>query len=76
MHAVAATTRCCASPTLVPVTGDTVGQAEGGAKLMSVEDGSPRTAAAPDLAFYAFPTLEQLSNATEAALRAEGFGYR
>ena len=30
----------------------------------------------PDLAFYAFPTLEQLSKATEAALRAEGFGYR
>ena len=32
--------------------------------------------AVPDLAFYAFPTLEQLSKATEAALRAEGFGYR
>ena len=30
----------------------------------------------PDLAFYAFPTLQQLSKATEAALRAEGFGYR
>ena len=30
----------------------------------------------PDLAFYAFPTLEQLSSASEAALRAEGFGYR
>ena len=30
----------------------------------------------PDLAFYAFPTLEQLSAASEAALRAEGFGYR
>ena len=32
--------------------------------------------AVPDLAFYAFPTLQQLSKATEAALRAEGFGYR
>ena len=30
----------------------------------------------PDLAFYAFPSLEQLSSASEAALRAEGFGYR
>lgn len=30
----------------------------------------------PDLAFYAFPSLEQLSAASEAALRAEGFGYR
>ena len=30
----------------------------------------------PDLAFYSFPTLEQLSAASEAALRAEGFGYR
>ena len=30
----------------------------------------------PDLAFYAFPTLEQLSAASEVALRAEGFGYR
>lgn len=30
----------------------------------------------PDLAFYAFPTLDQLSKASEAALRAEGFGYR
>ena len=30
----------------------------------------------PDLAFYAFPTLEQLSAASESALRAEGFGYR
>lgn len=28
------------------------------------------------LAFYAFPTLEQLSAATEQALRADGFGYR
>jgi len=32
--------------------------------------------AVPDLAFYSFPTLEQLSAASEAALRAEGFGYR
>ena len=30
----------------------------------------------PDLAFYAFPSLEQLSSASETALRAEGFGYR
>jgi len=26
--------------------------------------------------FFAFPTLEQLSAATEEALRADGFGYR
>ncbi len=32
--------------------------------------------AVPDLAFYSFPTLEQLSAASEAALRGEGFGYR
>ena len=32
--------------------------------------------AVPDLAFYAFPTLEQLSAASEADLRAQGFGYR
>lgn len=32
--------------------------------------------AVPDLVFYSFPTLEQLSAASEAALRAEGFGYR
>ncbi len=32
--------------------------------------------AVPDLAFYSFPTLEQLSAASESALRAEGFGYR
>ena len=30
----------------------------------------------PDLAFYSFPSLEQLSAASESALRAEGFGYR
>ncbi|BDA51122.1 N-glycosylase/DNA lyase at N-terminal half [Coccomyxa sp. Obi] len=29
-----------------------------------------------DLAFYAFPTLENLEKATDEALRAEGFGYR
>ena len=29
-----------------------------------------------DLAFYAFPTLEQLQEATDDGLRAEGFGYR
>ncbi|KAK9811494.1 hypothetical protein WJX72_004778 [[Myrmecia] bisecta] len=29
-----------------------------------------------DLAFYALPTLEQLSKATEAGLRGGGFGYR
>ena len=26
--------------------------------------------------FYAFPTLQQLATATEADLRAMGFGYR
>ena len=31
---------------------------------------------APDLAFFAWPTLEQLSKATEEALREAGFGYR
>ncbi|KAK9863991.1 hypothetical protein WJX84_001937 [Apatococcus fuscideae] len=28
------------------------------------------------LSYYAFPTLEQLAQATEAELRADGFGYR
>lgn len=28
------------------------------------------------LSFYAFPTLQQLSKATESNLRADGFGYR
>jgi 3-methyladenine DNA glycosylase/8-oxoguanine DNA glycosylase len=31
---------------------------------------------ADGLTFYAFPTLEQLSLATEEELRAAGFGYR
>ena len=26
--------------------------------------------------YYAFPTLEQLANATDEALRADGYGYR
>lgn len=30
----------------------------------------------PDAQFFAFPTLEQLSAASEEALRADGFGYR
>ena len=29
-----------------------------------------------DLAFYAFPTLQQLQEASDEALRSEGFGYR
>ena len=29
-----------------------------------------------DLSFYAFPTLQQLSKATETDLRSNGFGYR
>lgn len=29
-----------------------------------------------DLAFYAFPSLQQLQEATDDGLRAEGFGYR
>ena len=29
-----------------------------------------------DLAFYAFPSLQQLQEATDDNLRAEGFGYR
>ena len=32
--------------------------------------------AAADLAFHAFPTLDQLVEATEQALRDSGFGYR
>ncbi|KAL3141464.1 hypothetical protein ABBQ32_005027 [Trebouxia sp. C0010 RCD-2024] len=40
------------------------------------EEWQPQQQSVPDLAFYAFPTLEQLSAASEAALRAEGFGYR
>ena len=31
---------------------------------------------AQDLAFYAFPTIEQLQEATDDALRSQGFGYR
>lgn len=46
--------------------------------LQSSEAGraSQEEQAVPDLACYSFPTLQQLSQATEAALRAEGFGYR
>lgn len=40
------------------------------------EEEQQQQAGVPDLAFYAFPSLEQLSSASEAALRAEGFGYR
>lgn len=40
------------------------------------EQQQQQQAGVPDLAFYAFPSLEQLSSASEAALRAEGFGYR
>ena len=29
-----------------------------------------------DLAFHAFPSLQQLQEATDEGLRAEGFGYR
>lgn len=40
------------------------------------EEQQQQQAGVPDLAFYAFPSLEQLSSASETALRAEGFGYR
>ena len=40
------------------------------------EEQQQQEASVPDLAFYTFPSLEQLSSASEAALRAEGFGYR
>jgi len=43
---------------------------------LSTTDGENGSVGAPGLAFYAFPTLEQLSEATEEHLRAEGFGYR
>lgn len=36
----------------------------------------PDGEAAPGLEYYAFPTLQQLGDATEAHLRASGFGYR
>ena len=37
----------------------------------------PRQAAGiSDLAFHAFPSIQQLSEASEDALRAQGFGYR
>ena len=36
----------------------------------------PDGGAAADLAFHAFPTLDQLADATEQALRDSGFGYR
>ncbi|KAK9839369.1 hypothetical protein WJX84_000149, partial [Apatococcus fuscideae] len=40
--------------------------------------GAEGTSQATDsgLAYHAFPTLEQLAEATEAQLRADGFGYR
>ena len=41
-------------------------------KAVSPADGG----AAADLAFHAFPTLEQLAEATEQGLRDSGFGYR
>lgn len=47
-------------------------EAEGPAE----EEQQQQQAGVPDLAFYAFPSLEQLSSASEAALRAQGFGYR
>ena len=37
---------------------------------------SPRKHVVQDLAFYAFPSLEQLQEATDEGLRAAGFGYR
>ena len=39
-------------------------------------EGEQQQKSVPDLAFYAFPSLEQLSAASDALLRAEGFGYR
>ena len=48
-------------------------QAEGAAEEKQQQQ---QQQSVPDLAFYAFPSLEQLSAASEAALRAEGFGYR
>lgn len=38
--------------------------------------GGDEASGVQDLAFFAFPTLEQLGSATEEALRASGFGYR
>ena len=35
-----------------------------------------QAAASSDLAFHAFPSIQQLSEASEDALRAQGFGYR
>lgn len=58
-------------------SGHEVGSTHGGL-LHDLEAGKTKEEeqSLPDLAFYAFPTLQQLSKATEAALRAEGFGYR
>ena len=45
----------------------------------AAEAGAEADAAAQELLqgpFYAFPTLQQLATATEADLRALGFGYR
>lgn len=39
-----------------------------------VDADSPTYVSVADVSFYAFPTLLQLSEATEAALRADGFG--
>ena len=38
------------------------------------EEPAPGTSSG--LSYFAFPTLEQLAEATETELRADGFGYR
>lgn len=60
------------------VTASTNTTAEAASKDANTSSDAPaeEQKAVPDLAFYSFPTLEQLSAASEAALRAEGFGYR
>ncbi|KAK9811639.1 hypothetical protein WJX72_007467 [[Myrmecia] bisecta] len=45
-------------------------------ECLAPQQQSAAAAKVPGLAFCAFPTLEQLSKATEADLRANGFGYR
>lgn len=47
-----------------------------GVPQAAAEGGATSAAAADGMALYAFPTLEQLSAATEEALREDGFGYR
>lgn len=57
-----------------PPPGETAAAPDSGATALL--DASPAAAAAAPAVYYAFPTLQQLSAATEDELRSLGFGYR